>query len=239
MPANNRLSTIADTDLVRIAQVGSQEACNELVRRFRGAATMVARQIVRSEQSAEDVAQDALINAIQALPRLQEPEKFPGWLYAITRHRAQYVAIREARNVVTGDEDLDRMREHSSSDDETYLQDDPLDLLLIRERQEAVRTVLRDLAPDIQRVIYLFYYEQWTAVQIAAFLSLPLTTIKWRLHTGRRQVSSRISELLEEVYDVGSGCEQRGDAPSPPSVKDGGIGGACRANGQLSKRPAQ
>jgi len=236
MSLNNRLCDLGDAAVVQLAQLGRLEACDELVRRFRGAATMVARQIVRSEQTAEDVAQEALIRAIQGLPKLQDSAKFPGWLYAITRHRAQYVAIRDARSVATGDEEIERIREQEDSESSA---DDPLDMLLLRERQEVVRTVLRDLSPEIQRVIFLFYYEQWTAVQIAAFLTLPLTTVKWRLHAGRRQMSGRISELLEENKDVGYGRDQRGDSAAAPAAEDGGAGGACRADGKLRKRAQQ
>lgn len=236
MPLNKPLNGLSDDGVVQLAQLGSREACDELVRRFRGAAIMVARQIVRSEQTAEDVAQEALIRAIQGLPKLQDACKFPAWLYAITRHRAQYVSIRDARTVATTDDDLERMRDQEVEDQSS---DDPLDTVLLRERQEVVRTVLRDLTPEIQRVIYLFYYEQWTAARIAQFLSLPLTTVKWRLHAGRKQVSGRIHELLEEVHDVGPGCEQRGGQAAPPPVEDGGTGGECRTDRHLRKRPEQ
>ncbi len=236
MLLNNRLSNLADAAVVQLAQLGRLEACDELVRRFRGAATMVARQIVRVEQTAEDIAQEALICAIQGLPKLQDPARFPSWLYAITRHRAQYVASRDARSVPTEDAELERLGERGY---EEASADDPLDILLMREHQEAVRTVLGDLSPEIQRVIFLFYYEQWTAVQIAAFLTLPLTTVKWRLHAGRRQLSGRIREMLQEVEDVGPGCEQRGDAAASSAVENGGIGGARGADGKLQKRPEQ
>lgn len=127
MSSNNRLSDLGDAGVVHLAQSGRIEACDELVRRFRGAAIMVARQIVRSEQTAEDVAQDALICAMRGLLKLQDPSKFPSWLYAITRHRAQYVAIRDARTVATGEEEMERLREMDSAQSGA---DTPLETLL-------------------------------------------------------------------------------------------------------------
>ena len=235
MAAPGRMDSLSDTAVVHLARLGSRDACDELVRRFRGAATMIARQIVRSEQTAEDVAQEALIAALTALPSLERPESFPHWLYAITRRKAQYHGMRDARSVPTEAEDLGRLcdeRSHASDDQ-------PLESLMLREKQEAVRTVLRNLSPEIQRVVYLFYYEQWTAAQIAAFLSLPLTTIKWRLYAGRKQVSERIRELLTEVSDVGEGSNERGDAAAPPAAKDSGIGGALGADRKLFGRAAE
>ena len=74
--------------------------------------------------------------------------------------------------------------------------DSPLDLVIRAEQQEAVRALFAHLAPDYEIVLLLFYYEQWPAVRIAAFLSLPLTTIKWRLRYGRKQLTPHLTRLL-------------------------------------------
>src|SRR5258708_29785658 len=109
MGRENRLQHLSDAEVAGIARLGSREAYDELVRRFRGAVVMVATQSLRSRQAAEDVAQEAFLLAFQGLPRLQNPAKFPGWLYAITRHRAQRVALRESRSEAAEDSVLEHL----------------------------------------------------------------------------------------------------------------------------------
>src|ERR1051326_3962070 len=83
MALQNRLQGLSDAEVAEVAQLGSLEAYDELVRRFRGAVLMVARQLLDSRQAAEDVAQEAFLLAFEGLAQLQDPAKFPSWLYAI------------------------------------------------------------------------------------------------------------------------------------------------------------
>jgi RNA polymerase sigma-70 factor (ECF subfamily) len=193
MGGQRRFQFVTDHELVRIAQLGSMEACDELVTRFRGATLLVARQIVGSPELAQDVAQEALLCACRALPQLEDPTKFAGWLCAITRNRARRVGMRERRSEPTEDAHLELLvTTHDGYGT------DPLDAVLRAETRATVRSLLCDLPPEIRMVLQLYYEEQWATTQIAEFLSLPITTIKWRLHAGRTRLSRRLSALLEE-----------------------------------------
>ena len=194
MAIERRLQLISDRELVHIAQLGSREAYNELVVRFRGAVLLVAEQILGSRDLAQDVAQEVFLMAFGALAQLQTPEKFASWLYAITRHRARRVALRESRQQPTEDSCLESLvqAQHGT------LGNHPLDEVLRAEKQQSVQLGMAGLSPEIQIVLQLFYYEHWTMTQIAEFLSLSLPTIKWRLHTGRNRLHRYLSQLLED-----------------------------------------
>src|SRR5438067_2252887 len=92
---------IGDAELVLGALIGDLEAFDELVRRFWNAVVVVARQELRTREAAEDVAQDTFLIAFKALPQLDDPEKFAGWLCAIARHRARRVGLRDSRTTPT------------------------------------------------------------------------------------------------------------------------------------------
>jgi len=191
MAMQRRFQFIEENPLVEMAQRGSLEAYDELVIRFRPAVILVARQILVSPEAAQDVAQEAFLLAFRSLSQLQDPARFAGWLYTITRHRARRVAARQnsfQTIEMSHPETLDLV-----ADDEN---NSPLAMVLQTERQEAIRTLLATLSPECQIVLQLFYYEQWPAVRIAAFLSLPLTTIKWRLRYGRQQLCAQAADLI-------------------------------------------
>ncbi|MGC5371869.1 RNA polymerase sigma factor, partial [Klebsiella pneumoniae] len=63
-------------------------AFDELVARYRGAAVIIALQILKSRDRAEDAVQDSFLSAYKSLPQLADPGSFAHWLGSIVRHRA-------------------------------------------------------------------------------------------------------------------------------------------------------
>jgi RNA polymerase sigma-70 factor, ECF subfamily len=181
---NGAFPEIPDDELVLIALLGNMACFDELVRRYRGAVTRVAWQVVGSKAAAEDIAQDAFLLAYKALPQLQEPANFAGWLYAITRHRARRVAGRESRSETVDLSDIDRL----ILDYCPELTVNPAEEVIKRSDRAWIPGALRSL-PDTHRIVMeLRYFEEWTVSRIGEFLSLPVTTVKWRLHSGREMM---------------------------------------------------
>ena len=98
-----------DEVLVVAAILGDLDAFDELASRYRAAVVRTAQAIVGRED-AEDVAQDALLLAFKALPSIEEPPKFAGWLSTITRHRALRFSKRERQREVQRRHGLDRAK---------------------------------------------------------------------------------------------------------------------------------
>ena len=182
-----RLRQAGDGELVGWARDGCRMAFDELARRYRTGVFLMARQIIGEAGLSEDVAQDALLTAFRALPTLADPERFGAWLGAITRHRAQRVARQESRFVPLEPAHLDLLPAPVAPDPE--------------ELTEAFGT----LGEEYQTVLRLRYWEEWSVGQIAAFLSLPLTTVKWRLHYSREVLRRRLSQpkKIEKEEDYG------------------------------------
>ena len=180
MREETRLGQTDDGQLVGWAREGCRAAFDELARRYRTGVYLTARQIIGDGGQAEDVAQEALLIAFRALPTLADPKRFGAWLGAITRHRARRVAHQESRYVPLEPAHLDHLPAPIAPEPE--------------ELTEAFGT----LAEEYQTVLRLRYWEEWSVGQIAAFLSLPVTTIKWRLHYGREVLRRRLSHPGKE-----------------------------------------
>ena len=69
-----------DAEIVRQTLAGNQDVFSELVRRYRGLAYGLAHHLVRNQADAEDLAQDAFLNAYKNLTQLKEASKFGSWL---------------------------------------------------------------------------------------------------------------------------------------------------------------
>ena len=176
-----------DEVLVVGAILGNLDAFDELVLRYRAAVVRTAQAIVGREY-AEDVAQDALLLAFKALPSIEEPRKFAAWLSAITRHRALRFGKRESahqsRSVALDGMLLEKLGAlarpfvDSSGDDQ-------------------LRRALENVPDDYALVLKLRFLDEMPLKRIAAFLGAPLSTIKWRLHHGKKLLRERV-ELLRK-----------------------------------------
>lgn len=162
-----------DQRLVVASLLGEPRAYDELVRRYRGAVLVVAREIVGTGDEAEDVAQDALLVAFKALPQLREPSRFGPWLHAITRRRARRLLQQGRWRRTRLDELLlSEVQALTEGGDETRRW----------MAAQEVQQMLSCLSTEQRVVVELHYFEDLPIRRIGHFLSLPETTVKWRLH---------------------------------------------------------
>jgi len=171
-----------DEVLVIGAILGNLEAFEELVVRYRPAVVRLARTIVGADH-AEDVAQDSLLLAFKALPGIDEPRKFPAWLSAITRHRALRFSKSETAHMskrVALDEALLEKIEALAKP------------LAEKERDEEMIAALESLPPDYAMALRLRFLDEMPLKRIAAFMGIPLSTVKWRIHHGKKLLRERI-----------------------------------------------
>lgn len=190
---NCRFPHITEEELVLYALVGDLEAFDELVCRFRRAVTLVALQVVGSPSVAEDVAQETFLLAFKALPQLKTPAKFGGWLCAIARNRAQRIATKEARTFTPEPTQWDRLLLTHCPE----LARCPVTDWERQHQRDCVGEALNRLPMELQLPLQLHYYEEWPVAQIAAFLSLPLTTVKWRMYQGRLRMRQMLTDSEE------------------------------------------
>lgn len=171
-----------DEVLVLAAILGNLDAFEELVVRYRPAVVRLARTIVGADH-AEDVAQDSLLLAFKALPGIEEPRKFPAWLSAITRHRAVRFSKSETAHMskrVPLDEALLEKIEALAKP------------LAEKERDEEMIAALESLPSDYAMPLRLRFLDEMPLNRIAAFMGIPLSTVKWRIHHGKKLLRARV-----------------------------------------------
>jgi RNA polymerase sigma-70 factor (ECF subfamily) len=180
-----------EADIVSLARCGDLVAFDALVARYRPAALVVARQILHRLDAAEDAVQDSFLAVYKSLPQLADPDKFAAWLGSIVRHRARRLAAGERATQLPLD---NLILCHSPSLTEE---------LERRAGSNAIRCALQDLPEDVGPIMDLYYLKDWSVRQISQFLALPDSTVKWRLHTGRKLLRTSLSEQLEESNESG------------------------------------
>jgi len=76
-----------DNSLIEATLAGNVEAFGTLVERYQHVLVASARHLIRNAEDAEDLAQEALVDAYRSLRALQDRTKFRAWLFGILRHK--------------------------------------------------------------------------------------------------------------------------------------------------------
>ena len=183
--AHDESVDVPDEVLVVAAMLGDLSAFDDLCARYRAAVVRMAQGLV-GRADAEDVAQDALLLAFKALPTLETPAKFAAWLAAITRHRA-FRFTRQERTHQAGRVELDEtLLENLAALNKPFVeQADKADLGQALERVPA----------EYALVLRLHYLDEMPLKRIAAFVGVPLTTVKWRVHQGKKLLREQLEPL--------------------------------------------
>jgi len=170
----------SDAALVRAAQAGSHEAVEELFARHWPDAYRAAYLIARDRAAAEDIAQEAFLAAIRALPRFDRRRPLQPWLHRIVVNRAiDWSRARALRQEVG----VDRVPEPADAAPGSAgaLDDD-------------LAGALASLRPDHRAVVVLRYLLELTPGEIARALDLPRGTVNSRLRRGLDALSSALGE---------------------------------------------
>jgi RNA polymerase sigma-70 factor (ECF subfamily) len=129
----------------------------------------VAYRILRDMSSAEDAVQQALVIAWRELPTLRDPERYEAWVYRLLVN-ACYAELRRSRRWTANVRVL--------SADPPAAEDSMANVV---DRDQLDRAFGR--LPAEQRAIFVFHhYVGLSLPEIAETLSVPLGTVKSRLH---------------------------------------------------------
>lgn len=181
--------TLEDSELVRLARAGNQEAYRALVGRYGKRAQRWALDYVNDVSRAEEIAQEAFVEAYFQLECLRRPERFGGWLRRIVAHTA-ITAYRRRRSAAVA--------ELSAATDGVHLHSrygvpTPHDEVEDEEQRNQVHAALQTLSPEHREVLILFYFEEYTYEELAGRLRRSVPAIKSLLHRAREQLRKEMT----------------------------------------------
>lgn len=175
--------------LVEAAQSGDSEAYDTLIQHFQQMAYATAYRCLGNHHIAQDLVQDAVIEAFIHLPQLKEPAAFPGWFRQIVFRQCTH-ALRQANFRYTS---LDIVS------DDLLSESNPEDLVMQGEVQAQVRSAVAALPQHERIVTVLFYGYHYTYNEVSALLKIPLTTVKKRLYLARQKLKEQLQTALSDI----------------------------------------
>ena len=156
----------------------------------------VAYRMTGDHDDAQDLVQDALIEAYRAFPSFRQGTFFDRWLYRIMtrtfidrqRSRKRFRIESLDAPVGVGDDDRDDGPSREISDSVA----DPGVMVERDQLTEPVQKALDALAADFRMVLILADIEEMSYEDIAEILRCPIGTVRSRLHRARSAVKTAL-----------------------------------------------
>jgi len=178
-----------DAHLVLRARCGDDVAFGQLVRRHHSSVHRAARAIVGSAVDAEDVVQEAWLQAYVHLTRFQGTASFKTWVHTIVRNRA-IDRHRSARSRRWHGRAYAPRSIHAELHSETP---SPEDLLLDAERHDRLAAAIAALPRRLRGLLERWHTGQYSYEEMAQIAGVPIGTIKSQVWQARQRVAQAMS----------------------------------------------
>jgi len=185
------MTSAPDDALVLRARRGEREAFGELVSRHQLAMLAIARAYFASEADAQDAVQDAFVKAFQALDQLGAGRGFAAWMARITINTC-LEALRTSKEKVSLSAFATTVELSPRLGPEPFT---PATLASNREHVDLLRAAVGRLPEDQRVTLLLRYLEDMSYEQIAAYLDVPVSTVRGRLYKAKRALRSMLKTL--------------------------------------------
>ena len=188
-----------DVQLIHRILSGDEEAFSALVRKYQKSVHALAWRKIGDFHIAEEIAQDAFLQAYKNLATLRNPNQFAGWLYVIANNLCK--RWHQKRKLSTRSLEGTPMTEIENSSYKRY-ELERREVEATERRHEIVKELLETLPESERTVVTLHYLGEMTAQEIGNFLGVSVNTIKSRIRRARERLQAEehlISETLGSV----------------------------------------
>ncbi len=191
------LKTAEDSALVRVAQRGTMPAFEELVARHRDKLYARAFSMLRNEDEALDVSQEAWVKGWQRLKQFQGQSEFATWMTRIVINLCLDHLRKKKRQQVESLEELDE--EWGGAERRMpYLTVNPTEGLERHELRKRIDQALTHLSESHRKVLVLYEFEEMDYKEIAKMMDCSIGTVMSRLFYARRRLAALLMSLKKE-----------------------------------------
>ncbi len=191
-------SATEDAALVKAAQKGEMGAFEELVARHRDKVYARAFSMMRNEDEAIDLSQEAWVKGWQRLVQFQGDSSFATWMTRIVINLCLDELRKQKRHRMESIEVLD---EESGGVERQMpaIIINPTERLERGELRQRIDRALAQLSHEHRTVLVLHEFEEMEYKQIAKTMDCSIGTVMSRLFYARRKLASLLGDLKSET----------------------------------------
>ncbi len=180
------LTKLTDAELLDLASEGQDDAFREVVNRYKNGLYAFLRTFLNQADLIDDVFQETFLQLFTSKASFDPKRPLRPWLYTIAANKAKD-ALRKMQRTATVPIGTMVESEDMSFDDMlnvlTAEQERPFDELERDETAASVRRIIAEMPENLREILILAYFNHFSYKQMADILSIPIGTVKSRLHT--------------------------------------------------------
>jgi RNA polymerase sigma-70 factor (ECF subfamily) len=220
MIADAPLEPGSDEALLVAHREGAPDALRQLIDRYRNDLHGFLTRLVGSQTGADDVFQEAFLQVHLSSESFDRARRFRPWLYTIAANKGRdYLRRQKRRSAASLDAPLSRDGEGSLVDLLEGAENRPALPLEAADERNLVKQVVEEMPHHFREILLLSYFQRLSYAQISESLSIPLGTVKSRLHAAVASFASsfrlacerRGLPLPDERGGAGRSTDDRGD----------------------------
>lgn len=193
----SQAESLEDDRLVAAALAGSSDAFRILVERYQRPVLSLIGRMVRDPVLAEDLAQEAFVNAYRRLDSYAPGRKFSSWLFKIAHNRTiDHLRLRRPR-----EQSLESDRDDVPTIDPAAPEDQasPHRRAEVSELRMTLAQAFERLGPTAREILSLRFEQGLAYHEIAEVTGVALNTVKVRLHRARKALARELEALGVEA----------------------------------------
>lgn len=188
-----------DRELIGLAQKGDQAAFRKLVERHQRRAFTIAKGLVRDDNDAREIVQEAFLRVYRGLTSFQGSSSFFTWLYRIITNLAIDLMRKPGRREAELRDDHPADTEPSDFPLVSRIDGaDPIDVLRRREIATRIQAALDALPPYHRGVILMREVEGMSYEEMAQAMGVSKGTIMSRLFHARQKMQRALADCYAE-----------------------------------------
>ena len=175
-----------DDVFIKKVMEGDEEGYRYFIRRYQDMAFSIAVSVVKDEFMAEEVVQEAFMNAFRKITSFKGHSKFSTWFYRITVN----MAFRHlAKQKKWKNESLKAIEETVNTTEPELLEQD--------ERRYYINETLKLMTANESLALRLFYLEELSVNELKDVTGWSSSKTKVVLHRARKNFYSHLNALLK------------------------------------------
>lgn len=167
-----------------------------------------AYRLTGNREEAEDLLQEAAVQAFRSFHTFQAGTNFKAWFFKIMLNCFRYnYRSKKHKPETTVLEELDSIYLYIKTEEAGLHaeREDPAGYVLSKMTEEQIQEAMNALSEEYRVVSVLYFMEECTYQEIADLLECPVGTVRSRLHRGRKLLQKALWRLVEEHSILGEG----------------------------------
>jgi len=175
-----------DAELLASFIAGDEDAFHEIINRYKNGLYVFLKRFLNRHDLVEDVFQETFLQLFTSRESFDMSRPLRPWLFTIAANKAKDALRKQQRTAAIIVGAIADSQEMSVDDVLNTLTSDvrvAYDDLERNETAEMVRKIITNMPENLREILILAYFNKFSYKQMAQILSIPIGTVKSRLHT--------------------------------------------------------